>query len=199
MKLKRVFSSIPFLFAAIFCVADVVIFSIGPNSPTIGASVTGIGAVGWLNASNITSSNNSYATAGLVVDAEQTNYLQGTGYNFTLPAGALVNGIVVEIERSVQDSPGNAPVSDFSVRIVKNGSIVGTDHKKPGNWTTTDTVVTYGSSTDLWGVFWQAADVKSSTFGAAISAQMGNPVSSNTVQVDHMRITVYYIFATVIY
>lgn len=77
---------------------------------------------------------------------------------------------------------------DYSVKLIKGGTIGGTDQAGTGSWPTTDAYASYGNSTDLWGRTWTTADINASTFGAAIAARVQN----GTVRVDHIRITVYY-------
>lgn len=60
-------------------------------------NLAGTGTVAWNNPANAVSSNGSYATAS--VDATATNYLHCTNYGFTIPAGATINGITVNVER----------------------------------------------------------------------------------------------------
>lgn len=76
---------------------------------------------------------------------------------------------------------------DNSVRLVKAGSIVGSDLAYTvAPWNTVDTYTSYGSSSNLWGTTWTVADVNLSSFGAVFSASVAN----GTAQVDHMRITI---------
>lgn len=58
--------------------------------------------------------------------------------------------------------------------------------------TTTNAYVTFGSSTDLWGLTDLApADINSSGFGVQFSASNGG-ASLEQANVDHVRITIYY-------
>ena len=66
--------------------------------------------------------------------------------------------------------PG-ANVKDLEVKLVQGGTIGGDNKADTGtNWTGSDTVITYGTSSDLWGRTWTAAQVKASDFGAVIAA-----------------------------
>jgi hypothetical protein len=66
----------------------------GPNAPTLAASV-GSGKV-WTNVNNIKIQDGSDATTSLLV-GQTSQELQGTGYNFGVPANATINGITVVI------------------------------------------------------------------------------------------------------
>lgn len=76
---------------------------------------------------------------------------------------------------------------DNSVRLIKGGTITGNNAAFTVTpWNTTDTYISYGSSSDLWGTTWTVADINATNFGAVLSASVNN----GTAQVDHMRITV---------
>jgi hypothetical protein len=115
--------------------------------------------------------------------------LVATGFGFSIPSGATIDGIVVGIERRYS---GVGTIRDYRVRIVKGGSIGSTDRATSTNWTTSDVYEDHGGSTDLWGERWTTSDINSSNFGVAISAQKFSGVGSPTVGIDHIRITVYY-------
>lgn len=164
----------------------------GPNSP---ASVTGDGGSGatWSNPTNATASDDSRATAsinGFV--APSTRVLEATDFGFSIPSGATIDGVVVEVERSCTTTAGNP--RDAEVYLVVPGEITGTgDNKaKADVWPTTDAYVTYGGASDLWGAALTPADVNDSGFGCWLKAAMDNGKDSTTVRVDHVRITVYY-------
>lgn len=77
---------------------------------------------------------------------------------------------------------------DHSVRLLKGGVVTGSDLASSVAWPATDTYVTYGGATELWGTSWSLAEVNAADFGAVIAARVQNA----TARVDHMRLTVYY-------
>ncbi len=161
-------------------------------SPTACINVTGIGTQTWGTLTGPLTSNNAYATAS-VNDNQTTNYLQCTGYGFAIPATALIEGIVVNIERNAT----NTLVRDAAMRLVKDVSgvatIQATDRSTATNYTTTDVVEAHGGTADVWGDTWTAADINSANFGAAFaSMKNGTFGGARTVRVDHMPITVHY-------
>lgn len=177
--------------------------SSGPLSPGTLADDSGVGTLAWSNPSNAASSNNSYATAadssGSIV---LTHYLKATNFGFSLPAGAVVKGILAEVERKSSD-PTNQMAGDNRVRIVKGGTIQSTQDKADkddlppsggsDNWPAADAVKSYGGATDLWGLTWADTDIEASNFGVAIAAQIqaASPLTM-TASIDHVKITVYY-------
>jgi hypothetical protein len=120
--------------------------SVGPKDPTVGSNVTGIGNQAWTNPGNITAPGLPYATVSISHDAIYSNYLQGSGYGFTIPTGANVMGIEVTINRMFTGHPN---IIDNSVRLVKAGVIVGSNKASATLWPTVFTAVTYGGPTDL--------------------------------------------------
>jgi hypothetical protein len=161
----------------------------GPNSPSSVVDDSYTGIVAWTNPQNATNSDNVYASVTL--KNSTSHYLKATGFGFNIPSGTTINGIVVEVERYAS----SINITDNSVVIVKNGNL-GTTNRAGGAWSTTEGYVTYGSSTDLWGETWTAADINASNFGVAISAKNAKN-SSYTAYVDHIRIKVYYTPITV--
>ncbi|HEU0187968.1 MAG TPA: DUF6701 domain-containing protein [Gallionellaceae bacterium] len=159
-------------------------------SPTTCASVAGIGTVNWTNPARAISSNNSYATAS--VDGTISRYLQCTGYNFAIPAGATINGITVNVERR-SSSTANGGSRDAAMRLVKAGVIGTTDRATATTYTTADVVQAHGGAADLWGAAWTPADINAANFGAAFAATKPNAAgAAQTVSVDHVPITVTY-------
>ena len=159
----------------------------GPNSPGTGADDATVGDLTWSNPSNITTSDGSHAntTAGA---AANTHYLKATNFGFSVPGGATIDGIVVEIERSYIEAVDTVAY-DNEVKVVKSDGTIGTTNKaKVGNWPASDTYETYGGVSDLWGESWTAEDINDVDFGTVLS---GYRAGCNLL-VDHIRITVYY-------
>ena len=160
------------------------------GSPTTCTSVAGIGTVAWTNPANAISSNNLYATAA--VDGTTTRYLQCTGYNFAIPAGATITGITVNVERR-SSSAGNGGSRDAAMRLVKAGAIGATDRSTGTSYTTADVTEAHGGVADLWGTTWTPADINAANFGAAFAATKPNAAgAAQTVRVDYVRIRIDY-------
>lgn len=140
----------------------------------------------WTNPTNIYTSNNVYARASLSIE-QISHWLRATTFGFSIPGEATIDGIKVEIEKK----SNIYGIEDYSVKIVKGGTESGTDKGLPALWETTDTYVTYGGSTDKWGLTWTPANINATNFGVSISA-LNAGESLITAYVDHIRITVYY-------
>jgi hypothetical protein len=164
--------------------------SSGPNSPGTIVNDSSVGTQAWSNPSNAGASDNSYATSSIHWDFfPSTNYLKATNFGFSIPLSSTINGILVEVEKKT-----NTDAEDVEVKIIKGGNIGSTDKSISGDWPQTESYVSYGSSSDLWGETWDASDINDSTFGFVISA--GNSANTADVNIDHIRITVYYTEAT---
>ncbi|MCL4415127.1 MAG: hypothetical protein M1365_00275 [Actinobacteria bacterium] len=148
----------------------------------------------WVNPTNSTSSNNLYASYGgsYFDNNEISDELQSSNFGFSIPNGATIDGIVVEIEK--HSASGDNAV-DYDVRLTKSAGVqTGTNKADTTtNWGYADpnSYKTYGSSSDLWGTTWSEAEVENSGFGVVVCAKSNNDTNVD-IYIDHVRITVYY-------
>jgi hypothetical protein len=166
--------------------------SSGSRNAGVGADVADIGTVAWGTPGNITIVGAPYATMSVPASAI-THYLQGTQYGFAIPSGSTIYGITVVINR--QSSGRTAPfLRDNVVSLVKGGVITGKNKAITGiDWPNTGLgTATYGSSSDLWGTTWTAADINAANFGVVLSAVDAKTTRARTATVDYIQITVYY-------
>jgi hypothetical protein len=178
---------ITFSFFGFFSKAEAV--SSGPNSTSTVADDSSVGTVSWSNPARAISSNNSYATA-VLNDNVISHYIKATNFGFSIPSGATINGITVEVEKKAQTA---SRLQDYRVRIIKGGVIGATDKSNTNWWGTSDTYITYGGSSDLWGEAWTASDINNANFGLALSAYKNTTTGGNvTASIDHVRITITY-------
>lgn len=158
----------------------------GYRSPGTVVNDASFGIIPWLEPEEAEISDNVYARLpGLRLGAT-SQYLKATNFGFTVPTGAIIDGIKVDIERYANSAD---LVSDNRVRIVKAGAIQSTDRKKAGFWPTFQAYYIYGSITDLWGTSWTAAQINASNFGIVLA--IIDAVGA-IAYVDHFRIKVYY-------
>lgn len=161
------------------------VLSDGPRDPDTAVDDATVGTAIWQNPGNVTASDDSLAFVELAAGTT-SHYLKVTDFDFALGSGAIIEGIVVEIEKSA-----GSGVLDSAIRIVKGGTILTTVNRTQGNWPGTDAYVTHGGVADLWGTTWTAANINNSGFGVAISC-VNSGGSTQFAFVDHVRITVYY-------
>ena len=160
-----------------------------------GQNTTGVGTIAWTNPGNILTNNNSYATVVLPNNTSVSNYLRSSGYSFgSIPANATINGIQVTMGKFASNVSGSTRFRDNEVRLVKAGTVVGTNKANAGvDWPQAEAASTYGTTSDLWGTTWTVADLTNANFGAALSGLNATGVgNSYTGSVDYMQITVTY-------
>ncbi len=179
------------------CVTPALAASSGARSAGTVISDDTSGTTAWFNASNVTTSNNAYAGALLLVN-ENSKILKATNFNFSIPSEATINGISVSVERQ---SAVGGDITDNSVQLIQDGSYTG-DNKADTLtlWSSgSDEITAYGGVTDTWGVSWTADQINASTFGVGIIAHDTNNTQSfgGDAKIDHITITVHYTEAAV--
>lgn len=159
----------------------------GPNSPTLGEDITGIGTVSWGAPTNIYSSDNTPASASAIGATLTTHYLRATDFDFSIPDGSTIDGITVEIQRK------SVYGKDVAVNLVIGGSIVGSNYADTVNaWPVSYTYKQYGGATDKWGLTPTVSQINAADFGCVLSAKVTADKSKRYIYVDHIRITVNY-------
>ena len=153
----------------------------------------------WSNPGNATSSDDRYiiVTSEAAYDSGNiSDELAFSGFVFALPTGAVIVGIVAEVENYSSDG-SNISMSDINLTKA-HGNQIGNNYGygTAGTpvWpktTDTNTYESFGTSTtDMWGTTWSEAEVEASGFGVALCARSGS--ANAAAQIDHVRITVYY-------
>lgn len=162
------------------------------NSPGTCANDDAVGTNSWTNPDNAKASDDSYVTAPTGGSYEQTYYLKASNFGFSIPEGATIDGILVEVER--KKDVGVLGAYDVEVKIVKSDGSIGSENKADisTNWPTSDAYASYGASDDLWSESWDYSDINNSNFGMVISAKGRNFDTPNDIYLDHIQITVYY-------
>lgn len=157
----------------------------GPNSPgTVSGNAQG---VAWVNPNNVKVSDVSYTTVEL--DQQSSERLLCTNFGFTIPVGATIDGVLLEVQ---QKSDQTGVIRDHSVTLTKNGTTgSGSDKATATQWPASAAYASYGGSSDLWGTTWTVAQINASTFGALLETDEAG-TNVDTAYIDHVRITVYY-------
>jgi hypothetical protein len=164
----------------------------------------------WINGSNAQTSNNSYANLqwSNAINQIQPDPLTGNGYtNYlvctqlasAIPAGATINGITIKLERFNGEGGETLTITDSAIYLTKDGTnTVGSNKSSGATWGVTDPnslSATFGSSSDLWGTTFTAAEINASTFGVMISPNLnfstGTGVGAN-VDIDQVVIDINY-------
>jgi hypothetical protein len=171
-----------------FLLCSVMLFgdSSGPRSGT------GAGTA-WVNPTNVSTSNNAYATYGLDANV-LTSTLSISTLGFAIPSGATITGIEASIERKASaNSCINTDTTEVAgIWLTKSAGVTqGTNKGSATFWTTIDTTQTLGSSSDLWGSTWTDTEINAAGFGVGLVA-WNECATLKTVSVDYMAVTVYY-------
>jgi hypothetical protein len=164
----------------------------GPNYCGTAADDSTVGTITWSSGSlsNGLTDNGLTAFLDAVINTgEVTHYFKATNFGFSIPAGATINGITVEIKR--RDASATNKSKDSSVKLVKGGTIGGNDKAAAGTYPTTLTYATYGSASDLWGQSFAASDINASNFGVVIACTDNGAGNANP-EIDAIRITIDY-------
>jgi hypothetical protein len=162
----------------------------GPNFGTGGDDAT-LGTTAWTNPTNIAADDGSYATAL----SATPHYLTVTNLGFSLPSGAVIDGIEVKVEGSI--SVAGRTVTPSAVRLIKGGTISATSRHSDDltAFTTTDSVRTFGSSTTnpaAWGETLTDTDVNASNFGVGFRYAFTGGSGVPTVRIDYITVKIWF-------
>ena len=164
----------------------------------------------WINPSNAQTSNNQYAVlqwsnSGGSSQPEQlsqngyVNYLVCKQLSSSIPTGSTINGITVKFERYNSEGGELLTITDNAIYLTKDGTnTVGSNKSAGATWGLTDTNTlseSFGSSSDLWGTTFTAAEVNASTFGVMISPNInftGGGAIGPLVKIDQIIIDINY-------
>jgi hypothetical protein len=173
----------------LFVIAAAILLLVVPTAPALAAdsgwkapslSIPSDGT-GFTNPDNAFSSDDVYATVD--VDGQQQQY---TNFGLSIPDGATINGIRVRVE--AHHSTGHG-LRRFVVDLSWNGGTNWTSTTlKTGQFGTSDTTRTVGSTTQTWGRTWSADDFTDANFRVRLTTDLG----SGTLSVDYVVVRVYY-------
>lgn len=135
----------------------------------------------WYNINNIYSSDDSYAR----VSESRTNR-RAEVYDFDIPT--LKAEEIKGIEVSVEGYRVGTVSLDISLMYNTHSSIT-TSKSIP--LTISETSLTIGSSTDLWGrTFWNNSDFTNTNFGIRLTGSTYS--SGRSISVDHIQVKIHY-------
>lgn len=155
----------------------------GPNSGATFANVT-VNTIDWHDVSNAAASDNSRAYNDDDF-SNSTDYIRITNFGFSLPSGAVVVGVTVEVE-------GYTDVSgcEWVARLLKTSGPTG--FGKNVGIALSESYETMGGPADTWSATLTDADVNSSDFGVDIRGAATFNGPATMFYIDHVRVTVDY-------
>jgi len=197
MKIKLLFLSL-IISTSVFAQSE------GPNSPLM-ATYSAIGCLAcpgaeWNNWLNVTAADGMYADVSLnsfpncfQTSCYYSRYLMASNFDFAIPANATITGIQAEILRMTSAA---SIIKDSIVQIFTSIN-AGTNHADTSAWTSSPVNITYGGSTDLWGLLLTPASVNDVNFGVQVMIRNGSAQAALLPSsIDHMQMTVYYSLPT---
>lgn len=161
-------------------------------APSASTTEPSVGTISWVNSANVyVQDGNNARTDNL--NNETSQYLIATNFGLTLDPNVDVEGIELRVVRSPRFGGDANGIFDNSIRLVKNGVIVGDDNANTSTrWPNGNSTAVYGSPTDLWGESWDFADLNSSDFGIAISVTQPAGDITQRARIDYIEFTIYY-------
>ncbi len=170
----------------------------GAKYPTLGESVAEDpwldANCGWVTSTNIYADDGStaYVHHASFDAGDQSYVLKATGFDFSvIPDGSTINGVTVRVNAYYISGEG-AGSMDLCQLLNTSKAKVGTNNclTPVALTTTTTTIITKGSASDLWGNALTAAWVKSANFGVAIG--MISTAPNTDADVDYVTIEIDY-------
>ena len=130
--------------------------------PLVGTAASG--NPNWSNPTNALTSNSVYASCN-VGNGNQSQYLYLNNFfgSAPIPTAAVIDGIRVKLRKYATGT-----VTDSRVQLNYGNNSQGNSKTISGNWPTTATTYTYGTSTDLWGATLTPSVVNSPSFGIRV-------------------------------
>jgi len=159
-----------------------------------GVNDASVGDIALTSPGNVTADDGTFlggVNGDRISDAETSQRLKATmsGNVFTIPAGATIDSIKVEIE--INDFRNKDEGLDLEVKLLKAGVVSGTNQNKVSAVPNPIAIVTY-APLDNWGVTLTPSDVNATDFGCTWRGQVLFDVGRLEVQIDFVRITVNY-------
>ena len=161
---------------------------VSPRAPATWTSTAGVGSIAWTDPTNAGASDNAYATAG----AGTSVYLKGVAPGFSIPTGATITGVKVDVERSAVS--GSTPPSfraaasaagdSTSATVTKPAGTVDDDvvvvalhvldHEltitAPSGWTLIESITGSSSNSRTFNVYYKAASSEGASWTWTLSA-----------------------------
>ena len=170
----------------------------------------------WQSTSNASSQNDVYSSINYtdgsnnlqaepieVTPASNTNWLVCKNLDSNVPTSATIEGIKIYIDRynafAGDFEAGNVILKDTGIYLTKNGTdTVGNNKSTSATWpsTDTDTYVTFGGVSDLWGTSWTASEINSDNFGVMVGPSIEytglTGETGGDARIDHVYVEITY-------
>jgi hypothetical protein len=167
--------------------------SAGGPGGAIGTDDASIGTAAWGSPERIAYCSDSQSALNSLGSLSVSHYLKAVNFGFPVPTGSTIVGVACDVLGNASGNPGE--INDNSVRLVKGGTISGSNNAIGAGWNPTGTTVSrsWGGPTDMWGLTLTSSDVNDSTFGFALAVGNSSASQVRSLQVPCCSMTVYYI------
>lgn len=153
----------------------------------------------WTNftTTRLNTSDNSRASCDSSSECNTTTEMGAVSdFNFGLSSTVVITGIEVAIEGVCIDSPSDCdtiPITGFNAELSWDDGSTYTSQLSTGSVNNTETTLTLGGSTNLWGHTWIPSELADGTFRARIGAVcFSGSCDAFSAQIDLLQIKVYY-------
>ena len=143
----------------------------------------------WTNPSNALTSNAASTTSGGNNTYTFLLGMRGLSGYLEIPDSATITGFEIVIIMGTVDSNGNGNITGYFKLVKATDSRVGTE-KTQSIPVGSGGSYTIGTSSDMWGTTWTAAEVKNSEFGVDVGFNYTSGFFS--VGVEQVYATIYY-------
>lgn len=163
------------------------------STKVAGTATDAGGSKTWTNPSNAKVEDGNLATCSTVGPGGgggTPNQLNLTNFGFTIPNGAVIDGIYVEAK--VQTTGGTSGNDTGRVWLLYNGGSTNpVDTPNDGQtWSATLNWIAHGDITTLWNRSWTPAEINHTNFGASLASMPGTGTAD--INIDSVQITVYW-------
>jgi hypothetical protein len=148
----------------------------------------------WVTPTNVFADdgNTANVTAATFDSPAQTFVLKVSGFNFSaIPDGSTISGVTARVNAFYRAGQGTGSL-DLCQLLDTSLAKVGTNQAATpvALTTTTTTIITKGSTSDLWGNALDAAWVKHSNFGIALGCAA--TAANADVDIDYVTLEIEY-------
>lgn len=173
----------------------------GPALPTAAAEAPGYGSRHWEDAESLFAEDGASAWADIgSLRHANTAYLVATGYGLSVPAGATIQAVLVEVKRKLSNATRPFSAASDNVVALVVGGVPQTDYNQKAEGVDWPDgyyqVQSYYFTPSLLPGGLTPEAVSSADFGVALSARLDfNDVVADpggTASVDTIKVTVFY-------
>jgi hypothetical protein len=112
-----------------------------------------------------------------------------SGFEGTVPDGAAISGITLDVKRSATAAD---QLQDASVLLRNEGGTIGVNRASADFWPVARGTASYGGPHDRWSAALNADNVNSGALGAELTVAHASSTGAAAPAVDSLTMTVHY-------